>query len=734
MRFSFVSDSYEPTNLRGDWSKVTDVEGNVWDCEIHDKNIDGYFKSKFTTAGATGSVELVGTGAMRGVTSSKELFMGCTALTKVGIIDFCDSEYTISMFKNCTSLVSVEPLYIDTKCNLKEMFCGCTALREIKLEYAPLVWTLEKFAYGCTSLVSASLKFTDKCKYLNWLFNGCSSLVTAELGDTKNVKDFAGAFYDCANLESVAPIDASSAEVTNDMFRNCKKLSSVQISNTGSVTDMSYMFYYCENLTAVSQLDTQNVVNMSYMFAHCTKLVRVPDMNTPKLTTLDQMFRNCESLVSLPAMNTSKVKSFSHFAHRCYSLESFPAYDTSSATALNRLASCCPKLTTFPLLNTSKATDVDGMLTGHSSSYDTEYPMHIAELPAFDFSNVTNAENAFGNNVALTHIPAYDMPKVTDVSNMYLDCPNVESGMYAAYAKYRDMATPPSGIDKFVTNCGTNTENGRLEAQVIPASWGGAAIDLPAYTLRFKFGQSDFDPTGVTSKGTWTKVTTETDNVWDWTYNNSSWYDVFYNKFNDTNNPVDVLGSGDLRGVTSMEYMFMQCSALHSITMLNGATNMASFCHAGIGGGGPVSIIIAGLEQTTNLYQAFRSCSNMTQFALIGEIGAGRNDVNMYEMCNQCTAITYVHVFDTSHASNLKGLFHMATKLETVPYLDVSSATAVDEMFMQTYVVKGGSYALYQRMAAMANPPAQHAYCFQNCGTYTATGQEELAQIPDDWK
>jgi hypothetical protein len=236
---------------------------------------------------------------------------------------------------------------------------------------------------------------------------------------------------------------------------------------------MDHMFYHCESMETISAIEGDSVTETDYMFAHCYKLQHIADMNTPKLTTAEQMFRECYSLVSLPFMNTSKVKSFSHFAHRCYSLESFPAYDTSSATALNRIASCCPKLTTFPLLNTSKATAVDGMLTGHSSNYSTEYKMHIAELPAFDFSNVVNAENAFGNNDSLVHVPNYNMPKVTDVSNMYLDCPNVESGIYQAYVTYSSMATPPSSTTNFARNCGSATETGAAELAQIPASWGG---------------------------------------------------------------------------------------------------------------------------------------------------------------------------------------------------------------------------------------------------------------------
>ena len=738
MQFRFSGDSYDPSQLPGAWSKVTDTEGNVWNCELHGDDLTGTFKNKFNNPSDT-YVELVGTGYMAGVTRAANLFSGCTALTKVGIINFSDTEYVMEMFSGCTALASVEPLYLDGNGNVKGMFKGCSALTEIEVVRAPDTWTMEAFLQDCTSLITARLNMTSSCKYITRVTSECTSLTTIDLGDTSNIRDMAIAFYNCANLVAVSPIDAGRCDnYASYMFYNCKKLTSIQISNTGKIQDMDYMFYGCINLETLPPLDVASLVNAKYMFAHCEKLKAVEFIHTAKPTDVTQMFRNCYELKSLPFMNTSRARSFSHFAHRCYSLESFPAYDTSSATELSRIASCCPKLTSFPLLNTSKATDIGSMLAGHGASYETDYVMHIAELPAFDFSNVTNAENAFGNNHALKHIPAYSMPKVTDVSNMYLDCPNVESGLYKAYAMYRDMATPPATTANFAKNCGSATETGSLEASVIPSTWGGTGISLPPYTLRFKFSDAEYDPTissGVT-KGSWTKVSGESDNLWDWTYENSNWDDAFYNKFSTLSNQVDILGSGDLSQVTSMQYMFESSPAIHSIKLMHGAPNMYCFCLQGGGnGGGPESIVIAGLERTTNLHQAFYSCSNLTTLELIGDIGVGHNDVDMYSMCMQCTKLPYLRPLDTSHASNLQDAFRVMLQLKSVPPFNVDSATNVNSMLLLNPKVETGSYALYQKLAALPDTQlVDHAYCFQNCGTGTETGSAELALIPDGWK
>ena len=716
IQFRFSNASYVPSSLSGSWYRIEETTENVWNCELHNASESELFAGAFADRSET-EVDILGTGKMTGITDVSSMFKGCTALTGVGIMEFPDATDMSGMFDGCTALSETGTMYMDRVQDASGMF------------------------RGCTSLTSARISGTPVCTDMSHMFSGCENLTSVTIEDTARVTNMAYMFAYCHSLEELPMMDTGKV-ITMECFCGDDRdtgsspmaLRTIPAYDTHSCMNFASAFEHCAEIVTVPKMNTSSATTMRLMFAYCEKLEYVPDLSTPNVTRMDHMFRNCYSLPSLPAMDTSKVSNFSHFAHRCYSLESFPAYDTSSATVLSRIASCCPKLTSFPVINTSKATTIDGMLCGHGANYDTEHPMHIATLPAFDFSNVENAENAFGNNVALLHVPEYHMPKVTDVSNMYLDCINVESGIYEAYAQFRDMATPPASVANFAKNCGTNSETGSIETSVIPSTWGGTGVSLPAYTLRFSFSNTDYNPSTVVSKGSWSKVETEEGNIWDWTYENSSWYDVFYGKFTNANNRVDILGSGDLSGVTTMQYMFATSSALRNVTLMQCAPNMSYCFQAGSSGSKLEQCIIAGMERTTNLESTLSGNSSMTNCRLIGHIGVGSNTVNMTSILAMCTSMEEITPFDTSHASDLHDAFSRCTSLKHVPYIDLSSAIRVDNMFLSTVNVESGSYALYQQMASMQTVPGRHENCFSSCGSNTENGRIELELIPDGWK
>lgn len=93
-----------------------------------------------------------------------------------------------------------------------------------------------------------------------------------------------------------------------------------------------------------------------------------------------------------------------------------------------------------------------------------------------------------------------------------------------------------------------------------------SAVQLPAYTLRYKFYTSGFDPTTLTGgKGTWTQVSSSP-NVWDWTYNvpgqHTHWtYGPFANSTSGASTVhltglYDIIAAGDNTGVEDMSYFF----------------------------------------------------------------------------------------------------------------------------------------------------------------------------------
>ena len=88
-----------------------------------------------------------------------------------------------------------------------------------------------------------------------------------------------------------------------------------------------------------------------------------------------------------------------------------------------------------------------------------------------------------------------------------------------------------------------------------------SAVQLPAYTLRYKFYDSSFDPTTIARKGTWTQVST-TPNIWDWTYQSTRWtYGPFATSSSEgaSVHPTglyDIIDAGDNTGVDDISYFF----------------------------------------------------------------------------------------------------------------------------------------------------------------------------------
>ena len=87
-----------------------------------------------------------------------------------------------------------------------------------------------------------------------------------------------------------------------------------------------------------------------------------------------------------------------------------------------------------------------------------------------------------------------------------------------------------------------------------------APVVLPAYTLRYKFYTSGFDPTTLSQKGTWTQVSSSP-NVWDWTYQNTDWsYGPFRTnqsyQYNALTGLYDIIAAGDNTGVSYLDHFF----------------------------------------------------------------------------------------------------------------------------------------------------------------------------------
>ena len=219
---------------------------------------------------------------------------------------------------------------------------------------------------------------------------------------------------------------------------------------------------------------------------------------------------------------------------------------------------------------------------------------------------------------------------------------------------------------------------------------------LPPYTLRLKFKD------GVTptfSKGTGTLVDS-TNNIWDLTYENTSWYYLLSNQ----TNLLEVV-NGNTTNVTDMRWTFYGCTSLTTICMLD-------------------------TSNVTNMLSLLYHCTSLINVPLFNT----SNVTDMRQMFRECYSLINIPLFNTSNVTNMKQMCTNCTSLKSIPLFNTSKVTDMSQTFSTCTAVESGALALYQQVSTQTNPPTNHSETFYACGMNTQTGAAELAQIPSDWK
>lgn len=269
-------------------------------------------------------------------------------------------------------------------------------------------------------------------------------------------------------------------------------------------------------------------------------------------------------------------------------------------------------------------------------------------------------------------------------------------------------------------------------------------IPLPANTLRVKFTE------GVTPsfyKGTGTQVSASP-NIWDVTYNNSDWSQMFYN----VSDLLEVIAAGDTSSVTNMKQLFYYCTSLTNViwfdtSAVTDMTEMFEKCAI-------TTVPLYDTSSVTNMSSMFQECTSLQNVPLFDTSAV----TDMSWMFNKCTSLASIPIFDTSSVStmlsmfanctalthapalntstvtNLAYMFSGCSALKAVPLYDTSSAVYMSGMFRECRYVESGAFDLYWQAAYQTVPPTSYSQCFRACGSSTQTGAAELSRIPASWK
>lgn len=222
--------------------------------------------------------------------------------------------------------------------------------------------------------------------------------------------------------------------------------------------------------------------------------------------------------------------------------------------------------------------------------------------------------------------------------------------------------------------------------------------EIPESTLRFSFGDLNYDPTQDTTVasrhntadragggtpagygGTWTKLRTKYTNIWDYTYVDNTLLNEFDNGnlavenppatrfWNDVeNNPIKIIAS-NTSGCESFKRAFQGCWAITEIWELDtsDATNTYvtfSYCK------NLKKICKLDLSESSDMRYMFQQCWNITEFEEI-ILPTDKSNLSLEGMFVGCGSLEKIGgTFDLVSVSGMKATFAGCQKLEDITF------------------------------------------------------------------
>lgn len=568
-----------------------------------------------------------------------------------------------------------------TEADMYEMFYGCSAITSVKLYGMTGVINMYAMFWYCTNMKEIVITGAVNNKNISYLCDNCENLETVFI-DTVGVLD--------------SDVDSYYKHGMHYSFAYCYKLKNVKIANLSSVKHLRWTFYRCENLESI-YLDIPNCEKLISTFEKCYKLKNVTLEHSENVADFNSTFAYCTSMEKAPEIDTFGATYFGYVFRGCTALKEIPKYNLYNVQTLFGTFSGCTLLEYVPDLNTKNLDLLSQTFFGC---------LELREIPKWDYSKVKVFDTVFYGCTALKEIPEWlDVSSATNtVYYIFAECLNIERGARELYDKLSVIS--PEYHENCFRNCGVNTIGGIGDLCKIPTTWGGLG-PIPAKSLLFNFGKSDYDPTVTTTSnhGTWTRYNTgysgNTFNLWIWTYDSDDWYYVFsrdvvssyLNNFN--NNPVDVVAHGDLTGVKCFCRLFVYASAL-------------------------------------------RYCCDLVIPDASGEHDSTFRGMN--HMFANCTHLEVLPKIEVTKLLSMEGFAAGCSRLIEISPIKINSVTGSTNSraynaFINCRKVKRGAFEAYVELSRVISDTSEHNVtgCFSNCGVDTLTGLSDLLKIPASW-
>ena len=472
---------------------------------------------------------------------------------------------------------------------------------------------------------------TSEVTNMDWMFLGCGKLTSLDFSsfNTSKVTSMYHMFDGCVKLQTIYVGSGwSTAAVTSssEMFNFCPRLVGGQgttwdidnpkdktyahidggPSNPGYFTEWkeAYACYTPSNTTLTFYYDTQRSSRTGTTFdlntgdnvvgweTNVTKVVFDPSFASARPTSTYGWFydmTNLQTITGIEYLNTSEVTNMGHMFNGCIELTSLDlsSFNTSKVTHMHQMFQFCYELTSLDLsnFNTAKVTDIHYML---------DYCTNLRTIYVGD---------------------GWSTAAVTNSTSMFRNCTSLVGGQGTTYdANHIDKAY--AHIDGGPSNPGYFTEWKEAYACYTPSNT----------TLTFYYDKLRSSRTGTTydlnTGNNWPDWYTDGTNasvtkvVFDPSFANArptTTYDWFYYMQNlQSITGISYLNTSE---VTSMAYMFCNCSILTSLDVSHFNTSKVTNMRYMFAGGLNQQTIYVGNDWSTAAVtessDMFTNCFNL---------------------------------------------------------------------------------------------------------------------------
>lgn len=307
-------------------------------------------------------------------------------------------------------------------------------------------------------------------------FSGCLSLTTItgwENLNTSENRQTMRMFNDCKKLTAVdvSHFDMSKTTRTYGMFINCLKLATIQgieDLDMSHVEGMGYMFSNCQLLTSLdlSGWNVSNATGMQYMFYGCTALTSldIHTWNTPNVKDMSYMFYGCKNLETLDVSNfdTGNVANMEFMFNGCVKLGTIDVsgFDTRNVTRMMSMFYNCSAVTTL---------DVSGFSTEKVKTFASMFNgcTNVGALDVSNFSTAvaTSVALMFKNCSQITtlNLGNFYTSNISSMEGMFNGCTALQS-VYVnnlwSTANVTESANMFAGCEAIVGEDGTTVVDG----------------------------------------------------------------------------------------------------------------------------------------------------------------------------------------------------------------------------------------------------------------------------------